>query len=88
MFVGCYSILIDDSIINIVRDDLMKKLQNNGIESRPFFYPIHKQSIYDLPINLHVVDKLSRCGLSLPSTSNLQQEDVERIVGEIKCILG
>ena len=83
-----YSILIDDSITGVLRDDLMKRLQNKGIESRPFFYPIHKQPIYDLPINLHVAEKLSRRGLSLPSASNLKKEDVEKVIGEIKCILG
>ena len=82
-----YSILIDDSITGVLRDDLMEGLQNKGIESRPFFYPIHKQPIYDLPMNLLVAEKLSIRGLSLPSASNLQKEDVKKVVGEIKCIL-
>ena len=79
-----YSILIDDSITGISRDELMENMERNGIETRPIFYPIHKQPIYNLSLNLPVVEKLSTIGLSLPSASKLQKEDVERIVKEIK----
>ena len=81
-----YSILIDESITGISRDDLIEYLQREGIETRPFFYPIHKQPIYNLPKELPVAEKLSKIGMNLPSSSKIQKVDVEKIVKRIKQI--
>lgn len=82
-----YSILIDESITGISRDDLIEYLQSKRIETRPFFYPIHKQPIYNLPKELPVAEKLSKIGINLPSSSKIKKVDVENIVKEIKQII-
>lgn len=79
-----YSILIDESIIDITRDHLIDKLQEKGIETRPFFYPIHKQPIYNIPINLPISNKLSANGINLPLAANLDENKVKKIVDEIR----
>lgn len=81
-----YSILIDEKIFGITRDHLIEKLQERGIETRPFFYPIHKQPIYNLPIKLPVTEKLSLIGLNLPSANNLNRADVEKVVKAMKIL--
>jgi perosamine synthetase len=82
-----YSILINEAITGISRDELMNKLTELGIETRPFFYPVHKQPIYNSKQILPVAEKLSREGINLPSAVNLDENKVRNVVKEIKRIL-
>jgi len=71
---------------NETRDSVRKLLEKNNIESRPSWKPMHLQPIYkncDSYLN-GVSNKLYKCGLCLPSGSNLKVEDLERIVKIIK----
>lgn len=68
-----------------VRDDLIKFLDERGIGSRPFYPAIHTQPPYsyiegDFPNSEYV----SRCGLWLPSSSFLTDEDIGRVCTEIR----
>lgn len=81
-----YSILIENKF-GISRDELMKKLELEGIETRTFFYPIHVQPIYAKRYGLEkfpVAEDLSRRGMNLPSGSNLTAEVVEYVCDSIK----
>jgi perosamine synthetase len=81
-----YSILVEDNF-GMNRDELMKELRKDGIESRTFFYPIHVQPIYSQLYKnekFPVADELSRKGINLPSGSTLTEEDIEYIVSSIK----
>jgi perosamine synthetase len=81
-----YSIVIDEAEAGITRDELAAKLAERGIETRPFFYPVHVQPPYleyakgDFP----VTDWLSGRGLSLPTANDIRLEDVERVCGAIE----
>ena len=68
-----YSILVDDS------EGLMQKLKQNGIETRPFFYPLHKQPPYENKESLPVAENLADRGINLPSSVKLKEEQIERI---------
>jgi len=76
-----YSIVIDEAEAGITRDELAAKLAERGIETRPFFYPVHVQPPYkafgkgDFP----VTEWLSARGLSLPTANDIRMEDVERV---------
>lgn len=70
-----YSVLIDP---RINRDDLMKKLEEEGIESRPFFYPVHILPSYRNGV-FPIAEVLSKIGMSLPSSANLTREEIEWI---------
>lgn len=72
-----YSVLIDH---RISRDDLMKKLEEKGIDSRPFFYPIHTMPPYRNGV-FPIAEVLSKIGMSLPSSANLKIEEIESIYG-------
>jgi perosamine synthetase len=84
-----YSIVIDEAEAGITRDELAAKLAERGIETRPFFYPVHVQPPYlayakgDFP----VTEWLSARGLSLPTANDIRLEDVERVCGAIEEIV-
>ncbi|MFH1323972.1 MAG: DegT/DnrJ/EryC1/StrS family aminotransferase [Nanoarchaeota archaeon] len=69
-----YSILVDN------RDELIKKLEKNGIDSRPFFYPIHQLPMYKLDGQFPVSNEVSIKGINLPSSPTLAREQIEHIV--------
>lgn len=81
-----YSILIDEEKFGMSSKELGKQLKKRGIETRPLFPPVHQQPIYNTGQNLPVSERLSRCGLSLPSSVNLNGDEIERITGEIRDI--
>jgi perosamine synthetase len=74
-----YSILINDDF-PINRDEVMKKLKEDGIDSRPFFYPIHTMPPYEKKQTLPITENLSRRGINLPSSPNLTDGDIEHIL--------
>lgn len=63
----------------ITRDELMVRLKEKGIDTRPFFYPISQMPMYNnQPMN-PVAHDLSYRGLNLPSGVNLSKSDIEYI---------
>ena len=80
-----YSILIQENF-GISRDELMRKLELEGIETRTFFYPIHVQPIYAKQYqgeSFPVAEELSKKGINLPSGNNLTADEIEYVC---KCI--
>jgi len=65
-----------------MRDDLLKLLNDNNIEARPSWKPMHLQMLYKgAPAYLNGVSiKLYERGLCLPSGSNLKEKDLNRII--------
>lgn len=81
-----YSVLVEGKF-RIGRDELMKHLENKGIETRTFFYPIHIQPIYAKQYSgekFLVADELSRKGINLPSGATLEKKQIEYVS---KCII-
>lgn len=72
----------------ISRNELMIKLKNKGIDSRPFFYPISHMPMYkNNKFSNSITEKLSKQGLNLPSSVNLNKNKIEYICQRIKEIL-
>ena len=73
----------------IKRNTIMKKLSIEGVDTRPFFVPIHQQPIYpdyedlDLPEST----SLSVAGINLPSSVNLTEKDIALIARKVKKVL-
>jgi dTDP-4-amino-4,6-dideoxygalactose transaminase len=81
------TILVNPSISeNISREHIRKELDNENIESRPLWKPMHLQPVFkDYPSYLNgVSEKLFNCGLCLPSGSNLSNSDLEMVVLHLK----
>lgn len=81
-----YSILLDEKKFGIPSQELGNQLKESGIETRPLFPPAHQQPIYNTGQSLPVSERLSRYGLSLPSSVNLNGHEIERITKEIRNI--
>jgi dTDP-4-amino-4,6-dideoxygalactose transaminase len=76
------AIVIDPALNNgKTREDLRIALEEENIESRPLWKPMHLQPIFaQYPYyGGAVAEKLFENGLCLPSGSNLEEEDVARI---------
>ncbi len=72
------------------RDDVMSKLSEMGVETRPFFYPMHTLPMYhelakgqDFPL----ADYLAARGLNLPSSAALGKQDVHYVCRQLMEIL-
>ncbi|MDR1484376.1 MAG: DegT/DnrJ/EryC1/StrS family aminotransferase [Planctomycetaceae bacterium] len=77
-----FSILAED---RVVRDQLREYLKNNGIETRPLFFPVHTMPMYADKFQKHpVAENLSWCGINLPSYPALEQSDVILICQTIR----
>lgn len=75
------SILVDDPA---QRDALREHLSQNGIETRPLFYPVHTMPMYSDKFQRHpVAEDLGWRGINLPSWPGLKKETVELIIKEI-----
>jgi len=81
-----YSILIESSF-SMGRDKLMEYLARKGVETRNFFYPIHKQPVYSGRYKgekYPVAEQLSCKGVNLPSGNTLGKGQIEYVV---ECIV-
>ncbi len=81
-----YSVLIEDGF-GMSRDAFMAALKERGIDSRPFFYPIHTMPPYVQYAEgqaFPVAEELSRKGVNLPSSATLTPEQVAFICDTIK----
>ena len=59
------------------RDDVMERLARAGIETRPFFYPMHSLPMYrEAGSGFPVAERLAARGINLPSSAALTEEDV------------
>ena len=77
-----YSVLVKNKF-GINRDQLIEKLAKSGIESRPFFYPIHTMPPYKRNEKHVSAETISKEGINLPSSVKLSNEDLEKIVSVI-----
>lgn len=76
-----YTILLD-AASGIDRDELIRKMLMNGIETRPAFFPLHKMPPYKrfargraFPVSCDISSR----GINLPSSVFLKKEEIEEI---------
>lgn len=79
-----------DGYMQHSRETVMADLANVGIETRPFFYPMHTLPMYqEFAQNQHfpIANYLAARGFNLPSSSTLTEKDVAFICDELCQIL-
>jgi len=86
-----YGLVLGNDISFDTRD-VMKKLLEKKIGTRPFFWPMHEQPVFKkmgLFQNEHypVTERLARKGFYIPSGLGLADEQIERVVSAIRSIL-
>lgn len=77
-----YSILIEKDY-KLDRDRLMAELKAEGIDTRPFFIPLHKMPYLDEGLKLQVAEDLGMKGINLPSSTKLTKEEIHKIAETI-----
>ncbi|MGZ3863614.1 MAG: aminotransferase class I/II-fold pyridoxal phosphate-dependent enzyme [Bacteroidia bacterium] len=76
-----YTVLLKKDA-GITRDALMDKMLKNGVETRPAFFPLHQMPPYkDYPTksSFENADHISAQGISLPSSVNITEQELENI---------
>jgi perosamine synthetase len=68
------------------RDSIIAKLNENNIDSRPYFYPISEMPMYSSVYN-PVTKLISKRGINLPSYYDITQDQVLYICKELKKLL-
>lgn len=83
------TVLIDEEKAGISPTQLREALEKENIETRPLWKPMHLQPIFKqyAYYGNTVAEKLFHTGLCLPSGSNLLQEDLDRVVENIKRVV-
>lgn len=81
-----YSILVPAKA-KVTRNVLISKLKKAGIETRPFFFPLHKYKRYGVSNKLPVAEYLANTGINLPSSPNLNEGKIKFISSNIIDIL-
>ncbi|MCG8539347.1 MAG: LegC family aminotransferase [Clostridia bacterium] len=74
-----YSIIVDKERYGIDRDRLLKKLNDNNIQTRPLWGLIHKQKPYldNQGYRLKRAEFYEKNLINVPCSSNLSEEDIE-----------
>lgn len=65
------------------RNQVMEYLAKRGIETRPFFYPVHLMPPYHRKISLPVAEMISAQGIILPSSANLLKDNIRQVCQEL-----
>ena len=76
------SVIVDAQATGLERDEIMRRLGEAGIDTRPLFYPLHEMAPYrphagnrDFP----ATTALSRQGFSLPSGVGLTDPEIDHV---------
>lgn len=77
-----YTILINKDEFGTGVEKVAQILEEEGIDTRPVFPPIHTQPIYNTGQNLPVSESISETGISLPSAPNLKKDKI-KIISQI-----
>lgn len=79
------AILVDQAQTGWAPSDLLDYLAKDDIESRPLWKPMHMQPVHrNRPAFVTgVAERLFQTGLSMPSGSSLQDDDIDRVMGRI-----
>lgn len=83
------SIILDPSKISTTPDDIVKTLDGQGIEARHLWKPMHMQPLF---ANARVfstggAEELFANGVNLPSGSELEDADIDRVVAALTPLL-
>lgn len=80
-----YSILVEDNY-GINRDEVIRKLKENGVQSRPFFQPVHLMPPYKnfKHGDMNVTNEIAKKGINLPSSVELSGDDIRNIFNLLK----
>jgi perosamine synthetase len=83
-----FTVVLPDRI-SASRDELIRRLLQRGVETRPVFYPVHILPPYSgMPDkNFPIAERIAERGLSLPSWGGLTQDDIRHVCATlVQCL--
>lgn len=84
------TIIWDKGTYKISKEEMIAKLKEHNIDSRPFFYPLSDMPMFEYlgqKRQNKVAYDLSERSINMPSDINITREQVKRAAGRIKAIL-
>ncbi len=73
------NVILSDEV-KLDRDEVMRRMEEKGVEMRPVFYPMHIMPPYlDNTVSFPVAEKLGARGISLPTHAQLSDDDIKFI---------
>lgn len=82
-----FSVMLKDSVKKS-RDEVMSYMEDNNIEARPAFYPMHVMPPYfDNDLHLKNAEEIGSRGINLPTHALLTEEDIRYIVDCLKNVI-
>lgn len=81
-----YSVIVDKDKYGIDRDELLRKLNNDNIQTRPLWSLIHKQKPYlnNQSYKIEKAEFYEKNLINLPCSSNLSKEEVGVVMEKLK----
>jgi dTDP-4-amino-4,6-dideoxygalactose transaminase len=81
-----YSVIVDKDKYGLDRDELLRKLNDNNIQTRPLWGLIHKQKPYieNQTYKIEKAEFYEKNLINVPCSSNLSKEDVEIVIANLK----
>ncbi len=84
-----FCVTVDESVFGRGRDEVMALLERAGIETRPFFIPIHRLPPYAAlakPEPLPHTDRLAATGINLPTFTGMSDEQIDRVCAALAAL--
>lgn len=87
---GYFPVTVDAGVFGMTRDDLYRKLKDNGIYARRYFYPLCSRFPFYCglpsakPSRLPIAEKIAAQVLCLPMFADLNDAILDRIMGIVK----
>lgn len=86
-----FAIVLNDEL-NITVDKVVSELAAEGIGTRPFFWPMHEQPIFEKMGFLNEesfpnAEKIARRGFYIPSGLNLSQDQIHNVANALRKII-
>lgn len=85
-WLSCF--LVDQESFGVSRDEIIAALEQENIESRPTWKPMHLQPLYQ-DVTLYggaVAEDIFQRGICLPSSSNLRSDDQDRVIAVVRSL--
>lgn len=80
MFSISLKVAAEDATQPSLRDQLMMRLAEDNIETRPIFHPLHHLPPYaETQVSYKIAEKIAATSLNLPTFSSLNKAEIQRI---------
>jgi perosamine synthetase len=80
-----FSVVLDDDC-PVDRDEVMARLDEASIETRPVVWPLHELPMYRESTvgSFPVAERVARRGINLPTWAGLSREDVDYVCESLR----